>query len=102
MKGKKGRKEERRGRRGASNHRAFLIKELVTVTLLVEMPGLIWARQHPGLGVRGELELTGHTHTHTHTHIHTHTYTHISPAHPVSLLSLCQVARDVSRLISFS
>ena len=96
MKGKKGRKEERRGRRGASNHRAFLIKELVTVTLLVEMPGLIWARQHPGLGVRGELELTGHTHTHTHTH------THISPAHPVSLLSLCQVARDLSRLISFS
>lgn len=47
---------------------AFPIKELVTVTLLVEMLGRIWARQPSGLGARSESGLTGHTHTYTHTH----------------------------------
>lgn len=46
---------------GESSSEVFLIKELVTVTLLVEMPGPIWARQHRGLGASSELGLTGDT-----------------------------------------
>lgn len=46
-----------------SSSEALLIKELVTVALLVETQGLIWACQHLGLGARGESALTGDTHT---------------------------------------
>lgn len=45
-KGKRGEKEVRGGVErgwGGQTTEAFLIKELVTVTFLVEMPGLIWA-----------------------------------------------------------